>query len=175
MTYAYPEGHEGNVKTWEANGLTFSIIKGSGYSSHYCGYVRLPANPFKHNKRVDTMPGSGREYTIEYDGIVGYVPAHGGITYGRSDDDGSIVFGFDCNHYGDEDRWELTSVDWLTSHCEDIGRWVQIAATFEDRYVAAESNEDKGAVLDEMHEAFGVGFGQNNDIMRTFMVMGGRL
>lgn len=167
----YPEDHEFCVKTWEKDGVTLSLLKSNrSLMNHYCGYVRLPKNPFKGNKRTyDTG------FTVEYDGIVRYVPVHGGVTYAKSEDDGSIVFGFDCNHLNDDENGRLSDIDWLTNHCEQFGRWLLIAASFEDRYIDATDNTSRADVLDEMQESFGVPFGENNDIMTMFRVMAGSL
>lgn len=62
----YPEGSA--LAVWQHNELTCSIVRhGSG---HLCGYVRFPKRLLRER---------------DYDGIVTYVPVHGGVTYSRED------------------------------------------------------------------------------------------
>jgi len=97
----YPECKA--IVIWEKDGLVFSIVKHSTLG-HYCGYVRFPKRPVKEK---------------EYGGILTYVPVHGGITYAKESEDGSIVYGFDCAHCDD---WSLINPDGKKWTIEEVKR-----------------------------------------------------
>ena len=137
----YPEDYAEVV--WEKDGITYSIVKsGMGhycgharFMGHYCGYARFKERPLKEK---------------EYDGIVTYVPVHGGITFARQDERG-FTYGFDCAHAGDEYRPELKDIEWLKKECEKMAIGIKVAKEFEDRYLLAENNEKKAEIIDEYH------------------------
>ena len=79
----YPESKA--LETWKHDDLVFSIVQHSTLN-HYCGYVRFPKKPVRE---------------MGYNGILTYVPVHGGITFADSGKDGSMVYGFDCGHCDD--------------------------------------------------------------------------
>jgi hypothetical protein len=147
--YRYPE--EKAVKVWDYKDMQCSIVKGKGtadYNRHYCGYVRLAQNPYKHV----SYPRNWKEIKS---GISCYVPVHGGITYGdTTEEDGSVVFGFDCAHYRDEERWELFDIDWLTKECQRMADGVLITAKYEDAYESAKG-EERASILEKMEEELG--------------------
>lgn len=127
----YPEKKAEEV--WQRDGLQFSLVKQESdipvemrsefkhmRFHHYCGYVRFPKRPFREKG---------------YDGIVQYVPVHGGITFAQEDLDGSMVYGFDTNHAGDEGRDdELDNHVWLTHQCHLMGEAIRILRRYERRY-----------------------------------------
>ena len=120
---------------WEKDGLSFSIIFNK-LCGHYCGYVRFPKRVLRENG---------------YGGIVTYIPVHGGITYGGSvPKDGSVEYGFDCAHTGDEEREYLRDLAWLKLHCEFMAKVIVIAKKYEKRYLRNISNAGKAKVIDEM-------------------------
>lgn len=130
----YPE--EGAVELWEHDGLVFSIQEVRG--SHYCGYVRFPVRPVQEPS---------------YNGIMTYVPVHGGITYARSSEDGSIVYGFDCAHADDDKNPELKDIEWLMAECETMAQGIKIATEFEQEYLANDGDDKARAdVLDRYHQ-----------------------
>ena len=131
--YEYPEKEA--TKTWEREGVTFSIAQMP--LGHYCGYCRFPKRP-----------------TIEegYDGILAYVPVHGGLTYAESDADGTMVYGFDCAHSGDDENPERSDIDWLTAECERMAVGIAVAAEFEEAYLLARDGETRAATLDAYHD-----------------------
>jgi len=105
--------------------------------NHYCGYARFPARPVKE-------PG--------YGGIMRFVPVHGGLTYAEEDKDGSMVYGFDCAHCGDEGRPETRDIGWLRQECERMVKVIKAAVPVEERYLLAGTSEERAAVLDKYHE-----------------------
>ncbi|WP_135612779.1 hypothetical protein [Methanococcoides sp. AM1] len=149
----YPED-AAEVK-WNDVDLVYSIVRHKQFS-HYCGYVRFP-------KRELTEQG--------YDGI--------GITYAEEHEDGSMVYGFDCMHAGDENNPRCSDIDWLKQECEKMGICLTIAAKYEERFLLAKTEEDKATVLDEFHEDIAKQIGATFDLSDNFgamvRVMGGDL
>lgn len=130
-TDCYPESKA--VKVWEYDdGVVYSIVP----YGHYCGYCRFPKRPLIEQG---------------YNGIAAYVPVHGGITYAEEAKDGSMVYGFDCAHSGDEERPELRDLAWLSKECERMAEGVKLAAEYEKRYLTSVTNEETAKVLDEYH------------------------
>lgn len=70
----------------------------------YCGYVAFPG-----------LNGESSLKSIE--DCENETDVHGGITYTK-EEEGALIFGFDCNHFGDVDRPEATDLDWLTKETE---------------------------------------------------------
>jgi len=100
------------------------------------GYVRFPELPF-------VAPG--------LQGIMTYVPVHGGITYFQDWWDGSVTYGFDTGHLVSVENPEIINdIGWMMSETESLGRGIQIAARFEPYYLNATTNERKAVILDRM-------------------------
>lgn len=145
----YPESEA--CETWEKDGIVFSLVRQSIpmppnmlsagimnlLSDYYCGYCRFPERPLKEG---------------HYDGIATYVPVHGGITWAEEAEDGSMAYGFDCAHGGDEDDPDLRDPEWLKAECERMAAAIKLAADFEPDYLAAGDDEAKAKVLDRYHE-----------------------
>ena len=131
----YPERDA--TETWEKEGVTYSIVQHTSFMTHYCGYCRFATRPVKEQG---------------YDGFLAYVPAHGGITYAKQSEDGSMVYGFDCAHAGDEDNPNVTDMVWLRTECEKMAAGILAASPYEKRYLLAADNETKAAIIDEYHE-----------------------
>ena len=129
-------------KTWNKDGVVFSIVRTN--MGHCCGYARFKARPTK---------------TTGYDGILTYVPVHGGITYSGERKDGSMVYGFDCAHAGDESNPRLHEKDWLIPECERMAKGILAAAKVEDEYLLAEGdNEKRAEIIQKYHDDLGVEF-----------------
>lgn len=86
---------------------------------HYCGYCRLP--------RLVAESG--------YDGLLRYVPVHGGITYAAESANGQMVYGFDCAHAGDEDEWQWRDRRILLAEARKMNTAIWIATFFEPFYL----------------------------------------
>jgi hypothetical protein len=128
---AYPEDKAD--ETWQADGATFSIIRAD--LGHWCGYVRFPARPVAEEG---------------YRGILTYVPVHGGITWAE-EDDGGMVYGFDCAHSGDDNDPNVKDVVWVKAECQRMAQAISIAAGYEDEYLAAKDDEARAYTLDSYH------------------------
>lgn len=132
----YPE--DVAVKTWANDIATFFIVQNPDFG-HYCGYARFASKPLK---------------TKGYWGIVTYAPVHGGVTYAEARDDGSIVYGFDCAHRGDQSNPLLWDLDYLTNECEAMALSLVKAAEFEEEYETASSDKVVD-VINRYHASLG--------------------
>ena len=127
----YPDNMASN--TWEytvqieGQPITCRCYLITPTSSHYCGYVRFKERPVKEES---------------YGGLLTYVPVHGGLTYSR-EDQGGMVYGFDCAHLGDEENPWTRNLDWLRDQCQIMAEAILVATKFEDRYLLAEGNNEQ--------------------------------
>ena len=129
-TMNFPDNMASRI--WEHSSMKFYLVPPSDWPQHYCGYVRFENRP-----------------VIEptYHGIMTYVPVHGGITFANQDEDGSMIYGFDCGHAGDDERPELRDEEWLGEECFRMGRAIQIAAKYEGAYLATEGSKERAEVI----------------------------
>lgn len=158
--YAYPEGKADVV--WSEDDIQYSVMKHPSMN-HYCGYCRFEERP-----------------TIEqeYSGILNYVPVHGGLTYARQEEDGTMVYGFDCAHAGDELKPELMDISWLKEECRRMALGIQIATKYEEKYLTSKSDEGKAETLDAYHnelETHGIQFVLQDNFGAMIHVMFGGL
>jgi len=165
-------------RTWEQDDKILYVVKNSlpekeaGFilsrglplsTSWYCGYVRFPKRPVKE-------PG--------YHGIMAYVQVHGGLTYAEEDlGDGSMVYGFDCNHAGDQgfllpgEKRNVWTDDLVAAECEKMIVGIVVAAEFEDPYLKAPTEEARAKVLDMYHDELRHLLGQEFEITDNFGAM----
>lgn len=151
--FHWPEDSDPRPKTWKEGELVFTLCfidRSDMYESlppelqnsdaiqrtHYNGYVRFPSNPFKKHEG--------------YNGILKYVPVHGGLTFAEEDWDGSMVYGFDCAHADDGARAEFYDEVWLKEHCEMMGKAITICAWYESKYLNTKTDETRAQVIEEM-------------------------
>lgn len=156
----YPESKA--VKTWRVKNIIFSIVHHS-HLGHYCGYVRFP-------KKILREKG--------YDGIVTYVPVHGGITYVEQSEDGSIVYGFDCAHSGDKKNPYCKDLEWLTKECARMAIALETAKKYEGRYLRCITNKGKAKAIDNYHNELRknrIFFSLQNNFGAMLNVLGGKL
>ena len=98
----------------------------SPFPGSYNGYVVFPKRPVKQR---------------EYEGILNYVPVHGGITYANYDKLG-MVYGFDTNHYN-SDNFPKEDFKWIKQQCEIMIEGILIASDVEKEYRKSKSNKEK--------------------------------
>jgi len=135
-TKLYPESVA--TFTWEYDCKQCSLLMTR--TGHYCGYVLFAEKPMKE-------PG--------YNGILSYVPVHGGITYARAEY-GGMVYGFDCAHLGDEHNPDVRDISWLKEQCERLADGIVLAAEYEDRYLlAVGDNEERAIIIEEFTQKLG--------------------
>jgi hypothetical protein len=135
---------------------------------HYCGYVRFPKRPVREEG---------------YEGILVYVPVHGGITYAQQSEDGSMVYGFDCAHAGDWSEIHTYGKKWtleeVVKETENMAVAIQLAAKYEKRYLQALTNEGKAKIIDEYHkelkEKHGIIFNLDDNFGAQLKLLSGNL
>lgn len=113
--------------------------------------------------------------TESYHGILTYVPVHGGITFAQTQDDGSIVYGFDCAHAGDENSPYVNDLSWMRAEVERMVDGVLAAADFESQFENALDNEAVAAVLDAYHWHLKNEYGIDFDLRDNFGALIGAL
>ena len=96
----------------------------------YNGYVLFAERPVKEP---------------DYNGILTYVPVHGGITYAEQDELG-MVYGFDTGHC-DSGIFPIREPAWIKEQCEIMLKGILLAATLEDEYLLAEGDNEKRAEI----------------------------
>lgn len=82
------------------------------------GYIIFPKRPLKE---------------LGYDGIVVYVPVHGGITFAAQLDEG-FVYGFDTAHHNSEDFPRMDPV-WIKEQCLIMLMGILRAQEVEKKYL----------------------------------------
>lgn len=95
------------------------------------GYVRFEKRPVRE---------SG------CDGILNYVPVHGGITYADEDENG-MVYGFDTAHCN-SDQYPLHDPSWIKDQIKVMLDGIKKASEVEETYLLATSNEEKAKLVD---------------------------
>lgn len=126
--------------TWKVDDVTFYLVKcDREYQKHYCGYCEFPKRPVREHG---------------YDGIITYVPVHGGITYASENvETGTMTYGFDCAHYNDDKNPNCTDEVWLKNECEKMAKYIKAIVPFEKRYLRATTNKGKAKILQEYFDS----------------------
>lgn len=131
-------------------------------SGHLCGYCRLPRLLAE----------------AQYEGIVTYVPVHGGITYAVRSDTDQMVYGFDCAHVGDESNPLTRDPNWVLAEAKCMETGIAVATVFEPFYLAM-GEKGRAFVLDVYHWTlrafFGIDFGILNNFGAMLRLLSGRL
>ena len=152
----YPEDEA--ITVWKKDDVTLSIVKHPHFG-HLCGYARFPKPPLKTGDK----------------GIAAYVPVHGGITFYREYDDGSVVYGFDCAHVGDWTEFTPKGKKWtvekIKKEAEKMVTGIRVAAKYEDRYLEAKTPRERAKVIDEYHDELRKEYGIEFDLTDNFMAM----
>ncbi|HMN10984.1 MAG TPA: hypothetical protein PKD55_01515 [Bellilinea sp.] len=117
------------------NKVLYLVQTGMG---HWCGYVRFETRPVAETG---------------YGGFMTYVPVHGGITYAGQGEDGTMVYGFDCAHAGDEEDPKTWDMNWLRAETERMAIAIEAAVPFSKEYDAIQEgdNEARAEVIDRYH------------------------
>ena len=169
MSDRYPDNHA--LETFSYHGLECAIIRHSSLG-HLCGYVRFPKRRLRETG---------------YDGIVTYVPVHGGITFASEGEDGSMVYGFDCAHLGDAPPPEFdyhgyrspTDHVWQPDEVRrEIKRMVDAliaAPKYEARYLRCMTNKGKAKAIDDWLESIGEKVNAGDNFGLSINILGGEL
>jgi len=93
----------------------------------YNGYVEFRRRPVKEET---------------YNGIVTYVPVHGGITYSyHAEDKSCSVYGFDTAHY-DSDSYPIRNRDWIRHQIFVMVDGLLTAQMYEKAYLKGKNNNN---------------------------------
>ena len=120
-----------------ASGREYFILEGSGLTGPgYNGYVRFDARP-------------GREES--YNGILTYVPVHGGITLAcdTEEGDGGMLYGFDTAHC-DSGKYPRHDLGWIKHQIEIMEAGIVLAAEFEADYLANKDNAFRASIIQQL-------------------------
>ena len=111
----------------------------------YNGYVVFPKRPLKERG---------------CNGILSYVPVHGGITYANYDKLG-MVYGFDVLHFN-SDAFPKDDMTWTKNQCEIMVKGILKASEVEKIYRKGKSNEEKSEHIQkvaDINPTNDIGFG----------------
>jgi hypothetical protein len=98
------------------------------------GYVQFPQRPLKEQ---------------DYNGILTYVPVHGGITFACEADDGTMWYGFDTLHYN-SDKYPIDDINWIKDQIRIMAEAIIIASKVERAYLRAKTNEEKLKAIEKV-------------------------
>ena len=128
----FPETHPNLRAMWQVGEAILTVVTHS--FGHFCGYVHLPYRPFQE---------------VGYHGLLTYVPVHGGITFAEQQPDGSMVYGFDCMHAGDDEPgspWH--DIDRVKAEAERLLTALYAAVCYEIDYLEAKEGTGRVAIVD---------------------------
>jgi hypothetical protein len=83
--------------------------------------------------------------TRKADGIVDFIPVHGGVTYYHKDAT-ACVFGFDTGHFNSS-HLPITDKAWIKWQCKVLYEGVVKAAAIENEYRHAQTNDARAKIL----------------------------
>lgn len=150
----YPECYAAAV--WEREGVVFSLVQHPTHN-HYCGYCRFEGRPVKEQG---------------YMGLLTYVPVHGGITYAEEDiHNGSMVYGFDCAHAGDDNNPDTRNLRWLKRQAEGMAWSIRLAKPYERRYMRCTTDKGKCNAIDDFHAELREQLGLRFNLLNNFGAM----
>lgn len=108
--------------------------------SGYNGYIVFPKRPVQEKDR---------------DGIIQYVPVHGGITYAHESID-CMVYGFDTAHFNSHPDTKK-SLAWIKAWIMIMLDGIKIAADLEDVFLAADGDEETQSNIGNLVSAVALG------------------
>ena len=102
-------------------------------SSGFNGYLVFPKRPVRERG---------------YDGILTYVPVHGGITLAKPLE-GAMVYGFDTAH-SDSDKYPISDKNWIKEQLQIMLKGILKAKEVEEKYLRALTNKTKAKYAQEV-------------------------
>ncbi len=105
-----------------------------------------------------------------YNGILNYVPVHGGITYCHHSK-GVSTYGFDTAHSDDENNPLCRNIEWIEFQCRLMSESIRIASRFEPEYLKHKDRLVRAYVVDKFHRAILKKTGQNFNLTNNFGAM----
>lgn len=146
-----------SVPTFSDRSLSWNKVE------KFNGYCRFPSKP-----------------VIEagYNGMLTYVPVHGGITY-AAHLAGVSTYGFDTNHYGDEDNPLVSNIEWVEHQAWIMATGIRVAARHEAAYLRTDAPEARAHLLDRYHrdmvKRVGAQFSLHNNFGAMLKLLSGTL
>ena len=129
---AFPDGVE--VEKGEIDGYTYWIVPAPKHAPGALnGYVLFP-------QRITVEGG--------YDGMLQYVPVHGGITYAQQKGEG-MVYGFDTLHADSEEK-PRTDKAWIKKQITKMIKGILKASEVEKKYLLAKTEKEKAECAQEV-------------------------
>lgn len=135
---------EGTI-TIDKKSYQYWVVPAPVFVGGYNGYVVFPKRPVKERG---------------YDGILSYVPVHGGITYANNDKLG-MVYGFDVLHYNSDDI-PKNDMKWTKKQCKIMIKGILVSSKVEKAYRKGKSNEEKTEYIQkvaDVNHTNDIGFG----------------
>lgn len=127
------------VETGEIEGYEYWIAK-CPVSHGFNGYIVFPKRPVREQG---------------YDGVLTYVPVHGGITYVGAYNSG-VVYGFDTAHYN-SDKYPIEDFEWIKSQIKIMLLGILKAKEVEAKYLKALTNKTKAKYVQMVIDVGGKG------------------
>ena len=115
-----------------------------------CRYFILPA-PFEGALNGYCVFSKRPTREKSYNGILTYVPVHGGITYAEEDKDGSVTYGFDTLHYDSKEK-PRTDTEWIKGQIRVMIAGIKKAAEVEGKYLRCVSNKGKAKYAQQVSD-----------------------
>lgn len=109
-------------------------------------------------------------YERGYDGILNYVPVHGGITFALHQF-GVSTYGFDTAHAGDDENPLCKNIEWVEHQALVMAESVRIAALYERDYLKFNDRYARAEVIDRYHRHVRRAIGQPFELMNNFGAM----
>lgn len=122
------------VQVGEYEGIATCVLKAPYEGLN--GYAYFPSRPVREEG---------------YDGIVAYVPVHGGITFARPTKDGGIIYGFDTGHC-DSDKFPRYEPEWIMGQIAAMISGLKRAAEVEQKYLKAMTNKGKAKHISYVYD-----------------------
>lgn len=119
------------IETGRINGYKYFILE-APFENALNGYILFES---KHSHTKKPVLENG------YNGILSYVPVHGGITFCSHSKEGSF-YGFDTIHFNSENFPRL-DIKWIKSQIEIMLKGILIAKKVEKKYLQSCSNKQK--------------------------------
>ncbi len=119
------------VEKGEIKGLEYFIVPHPHEPKTLNGYVNFPKRPVREEG---------------YDGIITYIPVHGGITYAEEDKKG-ILYGFDTVHC-DSDKKPRNDPKWIKKQIQVMIKAILLAKEVELKYLRCVTSKGKAKYAD---------------------------
>lgn len=115
------------VEVGKIDGYEYWIVPNPAFNNNYNGYVVFSKRPVRER---------------DYEGILTYVPVHGGITYAEANGRTGMVYGFDTAH-ADSNEYPTKDKKWIKKQLGIMIKGILKAAEVELNYLTGFSEKEK--------------------------------